>query len=156
MWPFESTSHMALLLQFPKTFSIHSRKQGSPRLQMRKLKCRRKRLLHMLQAGGNFLEQSSPGDSLLFQGPASTLRVQKKCLYTSVWLYVCTCVDVSMCIHRSSYVRVHPHLVMLCAYIPNFVYTCVVCVPVFKIWTPTPLSPCPMLTSTKAVSLSYR
>ena len=27
MWPFESTSHMALLLQFPKTFSIHSRKR---------------------------------------------------------------------------------------------------------------------------------
>ena len=38
---------------------------------------------------------------------------------------MCTGVDVPACMHRSSHVRMHPHTVVLCAYTPNFVHTCV-------------------------------
>ena len=91
--------------------------------------------------------------------------ISRACLYPQgpekVFVHECVTVCVHMCGCVNVYTQVFictcasTHGNVVCIHIQLCVRACV-CVPVFKIWTPTPLSPCPMLTSTKAVSLSYR
>lgn len=137
MWPFESTTQALTFAVSKDLFHSCYEWNGPPSLQMRKLKCRRKRLPHMLQAGGSFLEQQSPGTVSCFKDLPLPSGSRK-----SVCTRVCDCV----CAHAWMCQRVYTGLHMyVCTHMWQCcVHTCPtlctrVCVPVCKVRTPSPL-----------------